>query len=85
MGESIPGLFEFIVHVNSTKVNGDKTTGKWLPYMMYFYPRTTQSLFWVQGFYNMEYVRENEEWKINLYGGIGADVVFKCAGTPQAA
>jgi len=33
--------------------------------MMYCYPRTGQSLFWVQGFYNMEYVRENGKWKIS--------------------
>lgn len=32
----------------------DRATGSWLLYMMYFYPRTGQSLFWVQGFYDME-------------------------------
>jgi len=47
-------------------VDGDRATGKWLLYMMYFYPRTGQSLFWVQGFYNMKYVRENGKWKISL-------------------
>ena len=47
-------------------VEGDKANGKWLLYMMYFYPRTGQSLFWVQGFYNMEYIRENGKWKISL-------------------
>ena len=45
-------------------VDGDKAKGKWLLYMMYFYPRTGQSLFWVQGFYDMDYVRENGKWKI---------------------
>jgi ketosteroid isomerase-like protein len=45
-------------------VDGDRAKGSWLLYMMYFYPRTGQSLFWVQGFYNMEYVRERGEWKI---------------------
>ena len=46
------------------KVDGDKATGKWLLYMMYCYPRTGQSLFWVQGFYDMDYVREKGKWKI---------------------
>ena len=47
-------------------VDGDKAAGKWLLYMMYFYPRTGQSLFWVQGFYDMEYIREKGEWKISI-------------------
>jgi ketosteroid isomerase-like protein len=47
-------------------VDGDRAKGKWLLYIMYFYPRTGQSLFWVQGFYNMEYVRERGKWKISL-------------------
>jgi len=47
-------------------VEGDRATGKWLLYIMYFYPRTGQSLFWVQGFYNMEYIREKGEWKISV-------------------
>lgn len=47
-------------------VAGDKAKGNWLLYMMYFYPRTGQSLFWVQGYYDMEYVRERDKWKISL-------------------
>ena len=47
-------------------IDGDRAKGKWLLYMMYFYPRTGQSLFWVQGFYNMEYVRERGKWKVSL-------------------
>ncbi len=45
-------------------VEGDRAKGNWLLYMMYFYPRTGQSLFWVQGYYDMDYVRENGRWKI---------------------
>jgi hypothetical protein len=45
-------------------VEGDKAKGNWLLYMMYFYPRTGQSLFWVQGYYDNEYVREHGRWKI---------------------
>lgn len=47
-------------------VDGDKAKGKWLLYMMYMYPRTGQSLFWVQGFYQNEYIREKGRWKISL-------------------
>jgi len=45
-------------------IDGDRANGSWLLYMMYFYPRTGQSLFWVQGYYDMDYVRENGVWKI---------------------
>ena len=40
-------------------VDGDTAKGNWLLYMMYFYPRTGQSMFWVQGHYDKDYVREN--------------------------
>jgi ketosteroid isomerase-like protein len=45
-------------------VEGDTAKGNWLLYMMYFYPRTGQSMFWVQGYYDMDYVRERRRWKI---------------------
>lgn len=48
------------------ELDGDTAKGKWLLYMMYMYQRTGQSLFWVQGYYQNEYVRENGEWKISL-------------------
>lgn len=56
---------DFVVHP-IISVEGDKAKGSWLLYMMYYYPRTGQSLFWVQGFYENEYIRENGRWKINL-------------------
>jgi ketosteroid isomerase-like protein len=45
-------------------VDGDTAKGSWLLYMMYFYARTGQSMFWVQGYYDMDYRRENGRWKI---------------------
>ena len=45
-------------------VDGDKAKGDWILYMMYFYPRTGQSMFWVQGQYDNDFVRENGTWKI---------------------
>jgi ketosteroid isomerase-like protein len=45
-------------------VEGDSAKGNWLLYMMYFYARTGQSMFWVQGYYDMDYVREDGRWKI---------------------
>ena len=56
---------DFVVHP-IISVDGDRAKGKWLLYMMYCYPRTGQSLFWVQGFYDMDYVRENGAWKISV-------------------
>jgi hypothetical protein len=46
-------------------LDGDRAKGRWLLYLMYAYPRTGQALFWVQGFYDMEYIREDGRWKIN--------------------
>jgi ketosteroid isomerase-like protein len=45
-------------------VDGDKAKGDFMLFMMYFYARTGQSMFWVQGRYDNDYVRENGKWKI---------------------
>ena len=45
-------------------IDGDTAKGDWILYMMYFYARTGQSMFWVQGQYDMDYVREKGRWKI---------------------
>jgi ketosteroid isomerase-like protein len=46
-------------------VTGDTAKGDFILYMMYFYKRTGQSMFWVQGQYDNDYVRENGKWKIS--------------------
>lgn len=56
---------DFVVHPIIT-VEKDRAKGSWLLYMMYYFPRTGQSLFWVQGYYDMEYVREKGSWKIKV-------------------
>lgn len=45
-------------------VDGDTAKGDWILYMMYSYKRTGQSMFWVQGQYDNDYVREDGRWKI---------------------
>jgi len=55
---------DFAVHPEIF-VNGDNATGHWLMYMMYYLPRTHQSLFWVNGFHDMEYRRVDGKWKIS--------------------
>jgi hypothetical protein len=56
---------DIVVHPVIT-LDGDTAKGKWLLYMLYSYPRTGQMMFFVQGFYENEYVRENGRWKIRL-------------------
>ena len=64
----------FVVHPIVT-VDGDKATGSWLLYTQYALPRklkskppqfaTNDAPDWIQGYYNMEYVREDGKWKIS--------------------
>ena len=46
-------------------VDGDTAKGDFMLFMMYFYKRTGQSMFWVQGQYDNDYLRENGAWKIS--------------------
>lgn len=65
----------FVVHPIVT-VDGDTAKGSWLLYIQFARPRALPEDFsaliggedadWMQGFYEMEYVRENGEWKISL-------------------
>jgi len=56
-------------------VDGDKAKGSWLLYIQIAQPRkfkikppflsTNDAPDWMQGFYEMEYIRENGQWKIS--------------------
>ena len=64
----------FMVHP-IIEVDGDKATGSWLLYIQFAQPRkmdpiptiftTDEAPDWMQGYYDMEYVRENGEWKVS--------------------
>ena len=65
----------FVVHPIIT-VDGDTAKGSWLLYIQFCRPRDFPSDFtdliggetpdWMQGFYEMEYIRQQGEWKISL-------------------
>lgn len=65
----------FVVHP-IISVDGDKAKGNWLLYIQFSLPHKLSSggpfqsmdsaPDWMQGYYDMEYVRENGKWKISL-------------------
>jgi ketosteroid isomerase-like protein len=62
--EGHSGKEGFILTHPLISVNGDTAKGSWILYTMYSYQVTGQALFWVQGLYDCEYIRENGQWKI---------------------
>jgi len=59
---NLPMDARFAVHPIIT-VDGDRAKGKLIYYHLHSHPRTNQSLFWIQGKYDVEYIRENGQWK----------------------
>jgi ketosteroid isomerase-like protein len=65
----------YVVHP-IISVDGDKAKGSWLLYTKFSQPHKIQRVppesgerdapDWLQGYYEMEYVRENGKWKISL-------------------
>jgi hypothetical protein len=65
----------FVVHP-IISVEGDKAKGSWLLYIQFSQPHKIQieptataekdAPDWMQGYYEMEYIKENGKWKINL-------------------
>jgi hypothetical protein len=65
----------FVVHP-IVSVDGDKARGNWLLYIQNAQPRklksrpqmlaTDDAPDWMQGYYDMEYIRQNGHWKISL-------------------
>jgi hypothetical protein len=63
----------YVVHP-LVEVDGDRARGSWLLYTMFSQPHQLQTGAipvpedapdWIQGFYEMEYIRENGRWKIS--------------------
>ena len=65
----------FMVHP-IIEVDGDEAMGSWLVYLQFAQPRkmvprptiftTDDAPDWMQGYYEMEYIKENGKWKISL-------------------
>jgi hypothetical protein len=52
----------FAIHPIIT-VDGDKAHGNWLMYIMYADHRTWASRYWLQGIYDVDFIREKGQWK----------------------
>lgn len=46
-------------------VDGDRAKGSWFLYIMYRFPQTGQSMFWIQSRFEPEYVREDGTWRFS--------------------
>ena len=59
----------FVVHP-LVSVDGDKAKGKFVLYFFYYHPKTYQTLYFVQSWLDMDYVKEDGKWKISGLGFI---------------
>jgi hypothetical protein len=51
-------------------LDGNKAKGKFVLYFFYYHPKTYQTLYFVQSFLDMDYVKEGGKWKISRFGWI---------------
>jgi hypothetical protein len=49
-------------------LDGDKANGKFSIYFFYYHPVTFQTLYFVQSWLDIDYVKEGGEWKISRFG-----------------
>lgn len=52
-------------------LDGDKAKGKFSLWFFYYHPKTYQTLYFIQSWLDMNYVREDGEWKISRLGFTG--------------
>ena len=49
-------------------LDGDKAKGKWSIYFFYYHPKTYQTMWFVQSWFDMDYKKVDGEWKISRFG-----------------
>ena len=49
-------------------LDGDKAKGKWVIYFFYYHPKTYQTMWFVQSWFDMDYKKVDGEWKISRFG-----------------